>query len=148
MTMAPTPIGIAVVIHDGQCLVGTRPAGVPLAGQLEFPGGKCRPGENSRSAAVRECLEETGLEVAPRELLSEVTHRYAHGELLLHFWLCRPTANAIQQAPHDEFDWVALGELDANQFPAANAGLIARLSAQRSDRPVVDDDQTPSTHEA
>lgn len=148
MTAGPTPVGIAVVLRDGLCLVGTRPTGVPLAGRLEFPGGKCRSGESSRDAAVRECLEETGLEVTSRELLSEVTHRYEHGMIQLNFWLCHPAEHAIDQTPKADFGWIPLGELDANRFPEANAGLIARLTTLAKGSPGSGEDQTPSTHEA
>ena len=58
-----TLIAIAVVEHEDRLLVGRRPAGVPLSGYCEFPGGKVKPNESSKEAAVRECLEETGLSV-------------------------------------------------------------------------------------
>lgn len=148
MTAVPTPVGIAVVLRDGLCLVGTRSTGVPLAGRLEFPGGKCRPGESSQDAAVRECLEETGLEVTARELLSEVTHRYEHGMIQLDFWLCHPAEHAIDQATKADFGWMPLGELDANRFPEANAELIARLTRPAKGVLGSGEDQTPSTHEA
>src|SRR5947209_7478611 len=64
-----TQIAIAVVEQDGRFLVGRRPAGVPLAGLSEFPGGKIEPQETAEAAAVRECFEETGIVV-------EVTGRY------------------------------------------------------------------------
>eukprot|EP00913_Durusdinium_trenchii_P035339 g33069.t1 len=57
-------IGIAVVEHAGQYLVGVRGDDGPLPGKAEFPGGKCRAGEMPRDCAVRECLEETGLQEA------------------------------------------------------------------------------------
>src|SRR5262249_17180878 len=41
----PTQIAIAVVECAGRYLIGQRPAGVPLAGLWEFPGGKIKPGE-------------------------------------------------------------------------------------------------------
>src|SRR4051812_46830278 len=58
-----TLVAIAVVEHDGKSLVGERPAGVALAGFAEFPGGKVEPGESPEAAAVRECIEESGLQV-------------------------------------------------------------------------------------
>ncbi|MDP6469251.1 MAG: NUDIX domain-containing protein, partial [Pirellulaceae bacterium] len=59
----PTLIAIAVVEHNGRFLVGMRPVETVLAGFSEFPGGKVEPNEVPAQAAVRECLEETGLEV-------------------------------------------------------------------------------------
>ena len=65
--MKPICVAIAVVQHEGRFLVGTRPAGVPLAGLAEFPGGKVHAGEMPADAAARECLEESGLTVCVGE---------------------------------------------------------------------------------
>ena len=71
---APTRIAIAVVEHAGRYLIGRRPDGVPLAGLWEFPGGKVQLSETAEQAAERECLEETGLEVAVGEAYPAVVH--------------------------------------------------------------------------
>src|SRR5881275_3042575 len=86
----PTPIAIAVVEHDGRFLVGQRPAGVPLAGLWEFPGGKIEPGESPEAAAVRECLEETGIRVESLFRYPTIVHDYAHDRVELFFIACRP----------------------------------------------------------
>ncbi|QDT45060.1 CTP pyrophosphohydrolase [Gimesia alba] len=122
-------IGIAVVEHQRQFLIGVRPAGVALAGFHEFPGGKCQPEESTEACAVRECKEETGLEViAINELLYE-EHSYDHADVKLHFWLCRPA-----QLPSDlttcnlqGFHWFPVESLPELQFPEANARLIDLL---------------------
>ena len=59
----PTAIAIAVVQDGERFLIGQRPPEKPLAGYWEFPGGRVEPGEMPGDAAVRECLEETGLHV-------------------------------------------------------------------------------------
>ena len=58
-----TRIGIAVVESNGKFLIGVRSPDGPLPGFHEFPGGKLHPGETPEACAVRECLEETGLDV-------------------------------------------------------------------------------------
>ena len=80
---AATPVAIAVVQRGDQFLVGVRPDG-PLSGYCEFPGGKVRDGETPATAAARECLEETGLEVSVGRLLVRTVHEYEHGRLDLH----------------------------------------------------------------
>jgi 8-oxo-dGTP diphosphatase len=125
---SPQRIGIAVVEHRGRYLVGIRPPGVPLAGYAEFPGGKCEPGEAADVCAVRECAEETGLAVMTVHRLDQLVHRYDHGTIELHFWLCRPCDAATVADDHRGYGWVAARELATLQFPDANAGVIRMLS--------------------
>jgi len=120
-----TQIAIAVVEHNGQFLVGERPAGVPLAGYAEFPGGKNLPGESATAAAERECLEETGVAVAAIGTFLSVDHAYEHGLLRLHFLDCRPV-NA-EDTPRSPFRWVSRSELAELKFPPANSNLLALL---------------------
>jgi 8-oxo-dGTP diphosphatase len=126
--MPPTPIAVAVVRHAGKYLIGRRPEGVPLAGFWEFPGGKVRPGETPEAAAVRECREETGLEVAVASTYPEVVQQYDHDRVHLHFFACTPT-DAAPPTP-DGYRWVSGLELRDYEFPRANAGLIALLSVE------------------
>jgi len=153
MSNAGCPIGIAVVLSndDTRCLVGTRQPGQHLAGLLEFPGGKCRPGESTRDAAIRECREETGIDVTPtgpREAVEHISYRYDHGQVDLSFWLCRPVDDQ-QPTPSLPFAWYAISELDAARFPEANAGMIRRLVSNTvTIVSVTKTDQTESTHDS
>ena len=122
----PTPIAIAVVEHDGRYLIGQRPPGVPLAGLWEFPGGKIQSGETPEAAAVRECLEETGLSVEPLFQYPMHVHEYDHGRVELHFIACRPlVGNPL--APHPPFCWVVRQSLATYMFPAGNRDLLYQL---------------------
>jgi 8-oxo-dGTP diphosphatase len=130
-------IGIAIVEFEGHYLVGTRQAGQDLAGLAEFPGGKCEIGERPEDCAVRECLEETGLSVAPVRLLNRAEHDYAHAAVNLHFWLCRVELCRADGAsdesppamPHLEngFQWKSVDELRELSFPEANVGILKML---------------------
>lgn len=121
-----TPIAIAVVEHEGRFLIGQRPEGVPLAGLWEFPGGKIQPGESPEEAAVRECLEETGLTVVPLFQYPEQVQQYDHVQVQLYFIACRP-ADPQQMAPIAPFRWVSRGELAEYSFPSGNATLLRIL---------------------
>ena len=123
----PTPIGVAVVEHEGWYLVGIRNDDGPLAGYAEFPGGKCEPAEPPRECAIRECLEETGLLVEPVELLFQTTFEYPHGTVDLNFWQCRLTDPRDITDDHQGFRWIAAGALGDMNFPEANAPLLELL---------------------
>ncbi len=122
----PLPqIAIAVVQRDQSFLIGQRPAGVPLAGLWEFPGGKVHPGESPAEAAVRECCEETDLVIEITGQYPSVRHEYPHGSLQLAFFQARP--RDPQANPRPPFRWVPRAELDRYEFPAANQSLLAHL---------------------
>jgi mutator protein MutT len=120
-----TLVAIAIALRDQAVLIGRRPAGVPLAGLWEFPGGKVREGETPAAAAGRECLEETGLAVEVLERYRVVNHRYDHGDVELHFFLCRPLDGS---SPREPFRWLPRAELAGLEFPAANSEVIASLA--------------------
>jgi 8-oxo-dGTP diphosphatase len=123
-------IAVAVIEHEGRYLVGLRPAGAPLAGLWEFPGGKLQMGETPAAAAQRECWEETGLSVTAGAAYPTVEHEYAHGRLRLHFIACslRDFApGTLVPEVAERFRWVPAAELSRYDFPAANAALIELL---------------------
>ncbi len=124
----PTPIAIAVVECDGRFLVGQRPQGVPLAGLWEFPGGKIEPGETPEAAAVRECREETGIEVEPQFRYPDEFQEYDHDRVLLHFVACRPAA-ASPCAPRPPFCWLPRADLFQREFPRGNRRLLEAMQA-------------------
>lgn len=132
MPNAPTRIAIAVVERNGQFLVGERPPGKPLAGCAEFPGGRVEVGETPEEAAVRECFEETGLNVSVVRRYDESRHDYAHDRVHLHFFACRTIGADIE--PRTPFRWVPRGDLRSLDFPAANRELLSVLAdAEDSD---------------
>ena len=120
-------IGIAVVEHARRYLVGIRGPGIPLAGFAEFPGGKCRADESPSDCAVRECLEEAGLQVVAERLLEQSEFEYPHGRVNLHFVLCRPADPREVRVKHGGFHWVSLERLNEMEFPEANATVLKLL---------------------
>lgn len=127
MTETNQMIAVAVVEVDDRILIGQRPPGASLAGFWEFPGGKVQAGESTRDAAVRECREETGLDIAVTSLLAQVTHAYDHGLLELYFFQCQIAATATHREPFPPFLWVRRDELARFRFPAANDAVVAQL---------------------
>ncbi len=119
-----TEIAVAVVEWKGRFLVGVRDMDAELGGYDEFPGGKVTLEETPAQAAERECLEETGVDVEALELFVPVIeHTYAHGDLRLHFFRCRPTPRS-DALPKPPFRWVDREELSRLRFPEANQTLL------------------------
>ncbi len=119
------PIAIAIVEHEGRYLVGKRSTGVPLAGMSEFPGGKILANETTEAALIRECQEETGLQVTTCRLIESRVHAYDHGTVHLSFFLCR--VDSAEHAPKPPFEWLSVDQLAICRFPAANEPIVRRL---------------------
>lgn len=125
-----TPIAVAIVRLDNRVLIGPRPEGVPLQGYWEFPGGKIREKEQAAQAAIRECLEETGLRVHVSKTSAIVEYHYDHGALRLHFLDATPIDP--EASPRPPFRWIPIADLDMYRFPPANAAVLKRLKAEVS----------------
>lgn len=67
----PVPAAIGVVFREGRVLL-VRRANMPDAGKWGFPGGKIERGERLFEAAEREILEETGITVTARKVVTAV----------------------------------------------------------------------------
>ncbi|MCA9248088.1 MAG: (deoxy)nucleoside triphosphate pyrophosphohydrolase [Planctomycetales bacterium] len=119
-------VAIAVVEFEDQFLIGQRPPHVALAGYWEFPGGKLEEGETPAEAAIRECREESGIEVSVQDAYPTVDHQYDHGLLRVHFLACSPVAPGLQ--PSTPFRWVPRSALLDYKFPEANAELLRSLT--------------------
>jgi 8-oxo-dGTP diphosphatase len=120
-------IAVAVVERDGMFLIGQRAAGSALAGYWEFTGGKLESSETPEAAAVRECLEETGLEVRVTGAYPTTSHDYDHAAVRLYFLACEVIGK--QRALPDRFRWVAAREFADYSFPPANGELLDLLIA-------------------
>lgn len=124
-------IAIAVVRDGERFLVGVRGAGAVLAGKSEFPGGKVEPGETPAAAAVRECREETGLEVEVEFEYPSREEAYEHGRVALRFFACRLRASG-EAVPGGGYRWVDRSELAGLDFPRGNRALVRLLTDVRS----------------
>jgi len=124
-----TSVAIAVVEDAGRVLIGRRPEGVSLGGFWEFPGGRVESGEIPEEAAVRECQEETGLQVDVVGVYGCRDYQYSHDLVRLHFFACRPVSLVT---PSEPFRWVRRGELSRYTFPAGNDEILLLLSKAES----------------
>jgi len=104
-------IAAAVIPHAAHVLL-IRRATPEAALAWSFPAGKVDPGESPTSAAVREALEESGVTVAPLQLLGERTHP-ATGLRVVYVACQLLDGTAYPASPREvaEVRWASLGEL-------------------------------------
>ena len=115
-------IAVAIVIHQQRVLVGKRTKDASTAkGFHEFPGGKLEGGECASSAAVRECLEETGLHISIERQLDSTFTDEGHFEIVFFLGALKPCKHP---EPREPFKWLARAELDLCTFPAANRSVV------------------------
>jgi mutator protein MutT len=127
-----TLVVAAAVIERGDCvLVTRRQAGVHLAGQWEFPGGKCEPGEGLDECLKREIREELAVEIVIGHEILATTHEYDGLRVQIHFRRCRLLGEPSPQLGQ-EMRWVPRETLASLEFPPADGELIKLLTDERS----------------
>jgi 8-oxo-dGTP diphosphatase len=126
----------ALLNGEGAVLIAKRPAGRPLAGLWEFPGGKVEPDEAPEEALMRELHEELGIGVAKRDLepFTFASHAYPDFHLLMPVYLCREWRGNIAAHEGQELLWVQPDALQRYDMPPADEPLIAALRDRLRDR--------------
>ena len=122
-------VAAALIVRDGEVLIGQRRANQPMALLWEFPGGKIEPGESPQQALARELREELGIEATIGPQLIRIRHNYRHGGAVdLKFFTVREFTGEIQNHIYEQIRWVKLADLPTFDFLAADRGLIRDLA--------------------
>ena len=119
----------ALIDPDGRVLLAQRPAGKPMAGLWEFPGGKVEPGETPEAALIRELAEELGIETW-RSCLAPLTfasHGYETFHLLMPLFACRRWEGMPRPIEGQALRWVKPLQLRDYPMPPADRPLVAAL---------------------
>jgi len=125
-------VAACVLVDDaGAVLITKRPAGKPLAGLWEFPGGKVEADETPEGALIRELKEELGIDVAPPGLspLTFASHTYPGFHLLMPVYLCRHWQGEVTANEGQDLAWVRPEALGAYDMPPADEPLKPILPA-------------------
>jgi 8-oxo-dGTP diphosphatase len=119
----------ALIDADGRVLLAERPAGKPMAGLWEFPGGKVEAGERPEETLIREMKEELGIVIREPCLapLTFASHAYPDFHLLMPLFVCRRWEGIVQAQEGQKLAWVRPNKLRDYKMPPADEPLIAHL---------------------
>ena len=121
----------ALVDVDGRVLIAQRPAGKPMAGLCEFPGGKIENGERPEQSLIRELKEELHIVVSEDCLapLTFASHSYPDFHLLMPLYVCRRWEGTVTATEGQKLAWVKPNRLRDYEMPPADVPLISHLMA-------------------
>jgi len=124
-----TVAACALVDTDGRVLLAQRPAGKPMAGLWEFPGGKVEAGERPEQTLIRELKEELGIDVSAACLapFAFASHAYERFHLLMPLYLCRRWKGTPKARENQTLAWVRPEKLADYPMPPADKPLIPLL---------------------
>jgi 8-oxo-dGTP diphosphatase len=123
-------VAAALIVREGEVLIGQRRANQPMALLWEFPGGKIEPGESAPQALARELNEELGIEAVIGPQVIRIRHNYRHGGAVdLQFFTVKEFSGEIENHIYEQIKWVKLADLPTYDFLAADRGLIRDLAA-------------------
>ena len=131
MKVAPLVLvaACALVDTDTRVLIAQRPAGRPMAGLWEFPGGKVEAGERPETTLIRELREELGIIVDEQCLapLTFASHSYPDFHLLMPLYVCRRWQGTATALEGQKLAWVRANRLCDYPMPPADEPLIVHL---------------------
>jgi 8-oxo-dGTP diphosphatase len=124
-----TVAACALVDTDGRVLLARRPAGKPMAGLWEFPGGKVEAGERPEQTLIRELKEELGILVNEACLapLTFASHSYPDFHLLMPLFVCRRWEGTPMALEGQQLAWVRVNRLRDYPMPPADEPLVSHL---------------------
>lgn len=122
-------IAVGIIRNSQQeIFITQRAADSHMAGFWEFPGGKVEQGETAELALKRELSEEVGIVVQEAVLLNVLEHTFTDRIVTLSFYMVEAWDGEPFGREGQPIRWVRQSELVAEEFPPANATIIALLT--------------------
>lgn len=125
---------VAGVIYNAErdkVLIAKRPMASHQGGLWEFPGGKVASGEKAYQALCRELVEELDIVVTSASALFSENYDYPDKKIRLDIWKVDGFTGAARGNEGQEVLWVALNDLGAYSFPAANRSILAWITSAK-----------------
>ncbi len=125
-------VAVAVIERLGdsgekEILIAQRAKCQHQGGLWEFPGGKVEHGESVLAALARELQEEINISPLaniPPEPMIKIQHDYGDKQVLLDVWRVSKFSGEPRGLEGQPLRWVALTDLAAYAFPAANIPIL------------------------
>jgi 8-oxo-dGTP diphosphatase len=108
-------------------LIAQRPAGKPLAGRWEFPGGKLDDGEEPYTGLVRELHEELGVEVRKAARLLRYRVDYPERAVWLDMWIVSEWHGTVASLDGQAIKWVEPASLVEEDILEADRPIVQAL---------------------
>lgn len=135
MNDEPVPTGRIIDVaagvilrKDGHVLLAERPAGRPLAGDWEFPGGKFEAGESPVDALARELHEELGIELDQAYPWITRTHAYPDWTVRLHMYRVADWHGEPRGREGQQLSWEDPHAVRVSPLLSANDGILRSLN--------------------
>ena len=125
-------VAVGLVLDSDRVFVAQRDQNAHQGGLWEFPGGKVDAGETVEAALSRELNEELGIFVDYAEPVMQIKHDYTDKIVLLNVWQIARYRGEPSGCEGQPVKWLAINELLAEQFPAANQAIVDWLVRQFS----------------
>ena len=125
-------VAFGLVLDNYRVFVAQRDQNAHQGGLWEFPGGKVDAGETVEAALSRELNEELGIFVDYAEPVMQIKHDYTDKIVLLDVWQIARYRGEPSGCEGQPVKWLAINELLAEQFPAANQAIVDWLVRQFS----------------
>jgi 8-oxo-dGTP diphosphatase len=126
---SPLLVSAAVIVSNGQVLLGQRRKGDRHSLKWEFPGGKVEPGESPRQALVRELREELQIEAKIGAELARYEHDYPSGSRVhLLFFVVKEYIGPPVACVFEQISWVNVAALPDIDFLQGDIDFVKRLA--------------------
>ena len=126
-----TEVAAALIWRGDRFLICQRPEGKAREFLWEFVGGKLEEGETAAEALVRECREELGVEVSPKDVFMEVVHEYPDITVRLTVFNSEITLGEPKLLEHAAIRWITPEEIGNFEFCPADKDILEKIKETR-----------------
>lgn len=118
----------ALIWRGDKFMICQRPVNKTRALEWEFVGGKVEAGESLQQALIRECHEEIGIDVTPKDVFMEVDHTYP--DITIHLTLFNATIEdgvELIRLEHNDIKFITVDEIDNFEFCPADKDILRKI---------------------